>query len=208
MTASWNAPKQERSLRRFDQLLESAAVLFAKHGIDVVSTNHIAEHASIPIGSLYQFFPSKESLLAALIDQYTREMAGAFPAAFDPAVPFEIVVGGVVDALIEFDAQHAAFGQLLVHLASPRYTAYVRIMQDVIVTYVELMLGVYFTALNDEQRRRCALVGFGVVKGLSELTGLDRALLATEITTVLIAYVHAFVARETTAGVNDKSGKQ
>jgi AcrR family transcriptional regulator len=46
-----------------------------KEGYDQASTNRIAEVAGVSIGSLYQYFPSKEALVAAVIDRHTQELS-------------------------------------------------------------------------------------------------------------------------------------
>jgi AcrR family transcriptional regulator len=46
-----------------------------KEGYDRASTNRIAEAAGVSIGSLYQYFPSKEALVAAVIDRHTQEVS-------------------------------------------------------------------------------------------------------------------------------------
>jgi AcrR family transcriptional regulator len=45
-----------------------------KEGFDKASTNRIAEVAGVSVGSLYQYFPSKEALVAALIDRHNQEV--------------------------------------------------------------------------------------------------------------------------------------
>jgi len=45
-----------------------------KEGYDRASTNRIADVAGVSIGSLYQYFPSKEALVAAVIDRHMQEM--------------------------------------------------------------------------------------------------------------------------------------
>jgi AcrR family transcriptional regulator len=45
-----------------------------KEGYDRASTNKIAAVAGVSIGSLYQYFPSKEALVAAVIDRHMQEM--------------------------------------------------------------------------------------------------------------------------------------
>jgi AcrR family transcriptional regulator len=64
---------QERSRLTVDALLEATARILVKEGYDRASTNRIAEVAGVSIGSLYQYFPSKEALVAAVIDRHTRE---------------------------------------------------------------------------------------------------------------------------------------
>ncbi len=45
-----------------------------KEGYERASTNKIAQAAGVSIGSLYQYFPSKEALVAAVIDRHQDEM--------------------------------------------------------------------------------------------------------------------------------------
>src|SRR5208282_4089553 len=66
---------QERSRSTVDALLEATARILVKEGYDRASTNRIAELAGVSIGSLYQYFPSKEALVAAVIDRHTQEVS-------------------------------------------------------------------------------------------------------------------------------------
>jgi AcrR family transcriptional regulator len=65
---------QERSRMTVDALLEATARILMKDGYDRASTNRIADAAGVSIGSLYQYFPSKEALVAAVIDRHTQGM--------------------------------------------------------------------------------------------------------------------------------------
>jgi AcrR family transcriptional regulator len=62
-------PKQKRALELVETILTGARQLFLKKGLEKTTTNQIAEKAGISIGSLYRYFPNKESIVAALIDQ-------------------------------------------------------------------------------------------------------------------------------------------
>jgi AcrR family transcriptional regulator len=66
---------QERSRLTVDALVEATARVLIKEGYDRASTNRIAEVAGVSIGSLYQYFPSKEALVAAVIDRHTHEVS-------------------------------------------------------------------------------------------------------------------------------------
>jgi AcrR family transcriptional regulator len=66
---------QERSRLTVDALLEATARVLVREGYDRASTNRIAEVAGVSIGSLYQYFPSKEALVAAVIDRHTQEVS-------------------------------------------------------------------------------------------------------------------------------------
>jgi len=62
-------PKQERSRQTYQVILQGAAKIIRRDGIKKFSTNKVAEESGVSIGSLYQYFPSKEAIIAALIDQ-------------------------------------------------------------------------------------------------------------------------------------------
>jgi AcrR family transcriptional regulator len=65
---------QERSRATVDSLIEATARILVKEGFDKASTNHIAEVAGVSIGSLYQYFPGKEALVAAVIERHQQEI--------------------------------------------------------------------------------------------------------------------------------------
>lgn len=62
-------PKQERSRQTYQVILQGASKIIRKFGVQKFSTNKVAEESGVSIGSLYQYFPSKEAVIAALIDQ-------------------------------------------------------------------------------------------------------------------------------------------
>lgn len=65
--------RQQRSQATVDAILEAAARLFAGGGLARVTTNQIAELAGVSVGSLYQYFPSKEAILGELIDRHAEQ---------------------------------------------------------------------------------------------------------------------------------------
>jgi AcrR family transcriptional regulator len=68
-------PKQQRSKDTVDVILAATARVLVKEGFDRASTNRIAEQAGVSIGSLYQYFPSKEALVAALVERHIETMS-------------------------------------------------------------------------------------------------------------------------------------
>lgn len=59
-------PAQERSRLTVDAIIQAATYILIKVGWDGLTTNAIAERAGVNIGSLYQFFPNKEAVIAEL----------------------------------------------------------------------------------------------------------------------------------------------
>jgi len=94
---------QGRSRATVDALIEATARILVKEGFDKASTNHIAEKAGVSIGSLYQYYPCKEALVAAVIDRHNQEIMQVVrgAAAEVAAQPLEPAVRRLVAVAIE-----------------------------------------------------------------------------------------------------------
>ena len=87
-------PKQDRAAQTRQRILDSAAHVFAVYGYAAGTTNRIAEHAELSIGSLYQYFPNKDSILHALMDAHVDagakllgdRLSGGLPEHLDDAL--------------------------------------------------------------------------------------------------------------------------
>ncbi|CAI3129922.1 HTH-type transcriptional regulator RutR [Acinetobacter calcoaceticus] len=60
-------PRQARSVATFEAILEAAARILESLGFAGFNTNAVAELAGVSIGSLYQYFPSKDALIIELM---------------------------------------------------------------------------------------------------------------------------------------------
>ena len=68
------APRQERARVTVQAIKEAAGQLLVERGYARVSTNLIARRAGVSVGSLYQYFPGKEAIFAALVQDHREEM--------------------------------------------------------------------------------------------------------------------------------------
>lgn len=84
---------QERSRATVDALVEATARILVREGFDKASTNRIAAEAGVSIGSLYQYFPGKEALVAAVMERHSRELATIARAALAQAAAEPIGTG-------------------------------------------------------------------------------------------------------------------
>lgn len=84
-----------------DAILDAAAEILRKHGYDDATTNRVADKAGVSVGSLYQYFPNKQSLVTALIERHDSETWAVFTTHAAAAIgrPFAEAVTAVIDAL-------------------------------------------------------------------------------------------------------------
>jgi AcrR family transcriptional regulator len=115
------SPSQERSRLTVERILEAAARIFHEQGYAGATTNDIADEAGLSIGSLYQYFPNKDALLAALTKRHITTTTSSL-AAMIGKLPedsgFDVILRAVVRFLVEqhdLDDLH-----LLVMHTSPR----------------------------------------------------------------------------------------
>ncbi len=94
---------QERSRATVDALVEATARILVRDGFDKASTNRIAEKAGVSIGSLYQYYPSKEALVAAVVDRHQQDLMQIVRAALAgvAALPLKDAVRRLVAVAIE-----------------------------------------------------------------------------------------------------------
>ncbi|MFP5069381.1 TetR/AcrR family transcriptional regulator [Pseudonocardia nantongensis] len=102
-------PRQARSRETVEILLTAAAQVFRREG-PAATTNRIAERAGVSIGSLYQYFPDKQSLLDALVTRHVGAARARLDAEFaalraDPPEPVTAVLR-IADAAVDLHADH------------------------------------------------------------------------------------------------------
>jgi AcrR family transcriptional regulator len=79
-------PRQARSKATVDAVITAAAQVLIERGYEGATTARVAERAGVSVGSLYQYFPNKEALIAVLIERHADEIVGIMQRALsDPA---------------------------------------------------------------------------------------------------------------------------
>lgn len=76
-------PRQRRSQETVAAILEASARILEQDGLSGFNTNAVALRAGVSIGSLYQFFPSKNAILVALIEKHEAVMYARFRETFE-----------------------------------------------------------------------------------------------------------------------------
>ena len=74
-------PQQRRSQDTVDIIFEASIQVLLANGLDRITTIQIADRAGVSVGSLYQYFPNKRALLAAIVKRHVGEVVDATIAA-------------------------------------------------------------------------------------------------------------------------------
>ncbi|HEX3770440.1 MAG TPA: TetR/AcrR family transcriptional regulator [Polyangiaceae bacterium] len=102
-TAPRKKPRQGRSQATVETILDATARVLCTTGYDRASTNRVALAAGVSVGSLYQYFPSKEALVAALAARHMAKMTALVRTklAEVAAEPMPVAVRTIIGAMFE-----------------------------------------------------------------------------------------------------------
>lgn len=190
-------PKQARSARMVDLLLEAAARVLEKRGLAGFNTNAVAERAGVSVGSLYQYFPNKEAMTAALILRSHREMARGMETLIQATAgqPLEHALAQVIENLVVQMTLRPDLSRVLEFEEDrlPRSEALGEAEAE-IQRLNALFLAPYLDpALSDDQIKAAAFDVVSIVRGMlvSPLTlrGGVPAGLAENITRTVLGYL-------------------
>ena len=165
---------QKRSRATVDALVEATARILIKEGFARASTNRIAATAGVSIGSLYQYFPSKEALVAAVIERHAQDLSQVVRGAVLKAAsrPIEIGVRELVAAGID------------AHRVDPKLH---RVLDEEVPRTGRL------ESLDAAVRNACALFRGYLEAHRSEIDVADLDLAAFILVTTVEALTHAAV---------------
>ena len=110
-------PVQARAAETRDRILEAGARVFSRHGYAAGTTNRIAAEAGLSVGSLYQYFPSKDAILVELVRRHiaegTRHVMEELARVPGEGPDVQAWLGVLVDAMIANHAGDPALHQVL-----------------------------------------------------------------------------------------------
>jgi AcrR family transcriptional regulator len=95
-------PLQARSRALLEVVLEATAQILEKDGYEGLTTNHVAERAGVSVGSIYQYFHSKDELVLALVDRHMDRLVALVGGELAAAVDLPLAEGArrVIGALV------------------------------------------------------------------------------------------------------------
>jgi AcrR family transcriptional regulator len=170
-------PKQERSSATVDAILDAAARVLVKQGFERATTNRVAEEAGVSIGSLYQYFPNKEALVAALMQQHLEEMSSIISSTFARIVsePVPIVVREMVRLMIRAHAVNPRLHKALMEQL-PMVGGFERFksVEGHVVELARTYLEVHKDEVRPQNLELAATVAVGTIEALTHGAVLHR----------------------------------
>jgi AcrR family transcriptional regulator len=74
-------PVQARSAATVEALHTATVQVLTREGLSRCTTTRVAERAGMSVGSLYQYYPNRDALLAAVLERHLDSIAGAVDRA-------------------------------------------------------------------------------------------------------------------------------
>lgn len=98
---------------RTAEILAAADELFGERGYDAVSMRDVATRAGLGKALAFYYFNSKEELFERVLARYNRAHEEALEAAFDDDGPLRERFHRLIDAYVDFIAEHRRFPRLV-----------------------------------------------------------------------------------------------
>jgi AcrR family transcriptional regulator len=97
-------------------ILDATARVFVSRGYAHATTNRIAEAAGISVGSLYQYFPSKDAIAVELLRRYRETLLGLVHRHLENArdSTLESIVRALIGAILRAEGIDPALHRVLI----------------------------------------------------------------------------------------------
>lgn len=111
-------PIQTRSLVTVHAIFEATIQVLVQQGYSRLTTTRVAERAGVSIGTLYQYFPNKQALLAAVLEHHLEQVAQAIIQACNVqhAGTVREMITAAFNAYIDAEIERLAAMQVLIVL--------------------------------------------------------------------------------------------
>jgi AcrR family transcriptional regulator len=113
-------PIQGRSTVTVEAISEATIQVLLSHGAERLTTTRVAERAGVSVGTLYQYYPNKQSLLFAVLEHHMNKVAARVEAACESAChkPLAEMIREMVEAFVDAKMERAAISVALYRVSA------------------------------------------------------------------------------------------
>jgi AcrR family transcriptional regulator len=113
-------PIQARSAVTVEAISEAAIQVLLSRGAERLTTTRVADRAGVSVGTLYQYYPNKQSLLFAVLEQHMNNVAARVEAACESAChkPLTEMIKEMVEAFVDAKMERADISVALYRVAA------------------------------------------------------------------------------------------
>src|SRR5580704_235897 len=113
-------PIQARSTVTVEAISEAAIQVLMSHGAERFTTTRVAERAGVSVGTLYQYYPNKQSLLFAVFEHHMNNVAARVEAACESGrhKPLAEMIREMVEAFVDAKMERADISVALYRVAA------------------------------------------------------------------------------------------
>jgi AcrR family transcriptional regulator len=199
-------PKQARAKATVDAVLEATAQVLLKEGYDGATTNRIAAIAGVSIGTLYQYFPNKEALVAALATRHVDRTLDLLRAHLVPLADasLEEVTHSFVEAMVaSYRVQPELMEQLRRYFTNVDDQGYMNKVLAEAEDLVRAFLEMHRARVKVSDPELAAFVLVRSVDSVIQATLLERkrflrhGALVTDLVRLVLSYLGVVPARST-----------
>lgn len=188
------APVQARSHATVEAILEAAARILETDGLAALNTNAVAARAGVSVGSLYQYFPSKEAVLSALLQRERQMMCDQLRegVAASGGVPLEAAVRALLDIGAAHQLERPALARQLEYVeATLPVEAQTQGMNAEIADLLASFLHARGLARAELAARDIAAMTRGMIDAAGQAGETDRAALVERLQPAVMGYMAA-----------------
>jgi AcrR family transcriptional regulator len=113
-------PLQARSTATVEAISEATIQVLLRHGAQRLTTTRVAERAGVSVGTLYQYYPNKQSLLFAVLEHHLNNVMARVEAACENAChkPLAEMIRDMVEAFVDAKMERADISVALYRVAA------------------------------------------------------------------------------------------
>lgn len=198
VTVKRKSPQQQRSEQTVQRIKQAMLDIIAREGYSAASTNRIAKRARVNISSIYQYFPNREAIALAMVEDASLKLAQIIHDQLlrGASLTLEQSIRGIVECLVDFiGREQMALLRLAEDVPELRESGRALSLETLAYRASRVYLAQFLDQIDDETLARKLFFvqnfGMGLIRQyvLTPPPGLSREDFLDEITDLVVTYL-------------------